>query len=92
MTAVIPLGCGLGFDRCCLWPQNDGKDSREFLRGGIPGDDAKNGFTHYSGMFPCLRGGSEARLLRSARSAVVTRARVSDGKITSSTYPRSQAT
>ena len=92
MAAVIPLGRGFGLHRCCLRSQDDCKDSSKFLRRRIAGDNAKNRLTHYSGMFPCLRGGSEARLLRSARSAVVTRARVSDGKMTSSTYPRSHAT
>ena len=48
------------------------------------------GVTH-SGMFPCFFGGSEARLVRSARSARTTWARVSEGAMTASTYPRSAA-
>ncbi len=39
----------------------------------------------HSGMFPCFLGGSAARLVRSARSARVTCARVSLGSITAST-------
>ncbi len=46
----------------------------------------------HSGMFPCFLGGSVARLVRSARSALVTFIRVFDGVMTVSMYPRSAAT
>ena len=45
----------------------------------------------HSGMLPCFLGGRVARLVRSARSARTTCTRVSDGRITASTYPRSAA-
>jgi hypothetical protein len=45
----------------------------------------------HSGMFPCFLGGNCARLVRSVRSARVTNARVCEGSITESTYPRSAA-
>ena len=38
-----------------------------------------------SGMLPCFRGGLASRLLRSISKALITRARVSRGSITSST-------
>ena len=38
----------------------------------------------HSGMFPCFLGGSAARLVRRARSALVICARVSLGRITAS--------
>src|SRR5262249_32048645 len=46
----------------------------------------------HSGMFPCLRGGTCSRLVRSIRSDWIRRGRVSAGSITSSTNPRSAAT
>jgi hypothetical protein len=45
----------------------------------------RQGRSGYSGMFPCLRGGLLSRLLRSISKALITRARVSRGSITSST-------
>lgn len=45
----------------------------------------RSGVGGHRGMFPCLRGGKVARLVRRARNAVVTRARVSEGRMTSST-------
>ena len=42
-------------------------------------------WVRHSGMFPCFFGGNEARLVRSARSARTTWARVSDGSMTAST-------
>jgi hypothetical protein len=41
----------------------------------------------YSGMFPCFLGGFLSRLVFSAASARTSRARVSLGRMTSSTYP-----
>src|SRR5438552_8365276 len=46
----------------------------------------------HSGMFPCLRGGTCSRLVRSIRSDWIKRGRVSAGSITSSMKPRSAAT
>ena len=39
----------------------------------------------HSGMFPCFFGGSDSRLFRSSRSALMTYARVCDGAMTAST-------
>src|SRR6266516_3719777 len=45
----------------------------------------------YSGMFPCLRAGTDSRFVESMRSALISRGLVSAGSITSSTKPRSAA-
>ena len=42
-------------------------------------------------MLPCFLGGRLARLVRSARSARTIWTRVSDGRMTASTYHRSAA-
>src|SRR6266498_2502679 len=47
--------------------------------------------TPQSGMLPCFLGGSVSRLVRSVRRPRTTWARVADGGITASTYPRSAA-
>src|SRR5918996_5364199 len=44
-----------------------------------------------SGMLPCFLGGSDWRLFSSIASAPATRARDSNGWMTSSTYPRAAA-
>src|ERR1041385_558985 len=45
----------------------------------------------YNGIFPCFFGGFLSRLVRSIRSASMSRGRVSRGSITSSTNPRAAA-
>ena len=46
----------------------------------------------HSGMLPCFRAGLRSRLPSSIRKAPMTRGRVSEGMITSSTYPLPAAT
>ncbi len=45
----------------------------------------EQGVAGHSGMFPCFLGGSDARLVRSTRSARTTCERVSAGAMTAST-------
>ena len=46
----------------------------------------------HSGMLPCFFGGFVSRLSASISNALMSRGRVSDGRMTSSTYPRAAAT
>ena len=55
-------------------------------RGPRPGD------ARHSGMLPCFFGGFVSRLSASISNALMRRGRVSDGRMTSSTYPRAAAT
>jgi hypothetical protein len=63
------------------------------LERGCGGEESVGPFDRltHSGMFPCFLGGSEARFVRKARKARTTCARVSEGSMTASTYPRSAA-
>jgi hypothetical protein len=65
--------------------RQDSRNGCDFLRCGLASHDAQLGVLAHSGMFPCFLGGSEARFLRSARSARTTCTRVSLGRMTRST-------
>jgi hypothetical protein len=69
---------------------------REFLRRrrsrlAQPALSEADGTSPHSGIFPCFLGGFLSRLPSSISSAAIRRRRVSCGKITASTYPRSAA-
>ena len=75
-------------------------DGRELLGGGLATDDPQHDaglgvpgarVAAHSGMFPCFFAGSDSRLLRRVRRDRMTAARVRDGWMTASTYPRSAA-
>lgn len=57
-----------------------------YYRGYRPGT-----YSPYNGMFPCFFGGFLSRFPSSISSAAHNRRRVSRGRITASTYPRSAA-
>jgi hypothetical protein len=51
----------------------------------------RRGGRGHSGMFPCFFGGLVSRLSARSSRAAISRGRVSDGRMTSSTYPRAAA-
>jgi hypothetical protein len=71
--------------------RDESRNDGEFLRGRIPPHDPQRragglgGVRRaHNGIFPCFFGGSDSRLFRSMRSALMTYARVCDGGITES--------
>lgn len=79
LTAATSAGVTSGVTNI----SSDGSKSPEFVVAVI--------VPPYSGMFPCFFGGRLARLVRSARSALVTATRVAAGSMTPSSSPRSAA-
>ena len=59
--------------------------TRSRRKGGIGLSVRKDGDRAQSGMLPCFLAGTDWRLFSSIANAPATRARVSDGRITSST-------
>src|SRR5207248_5036764 len=70
--------------------RHDGDECGEFVRRRLTAYDTQQRSlgvrraVAHSGMFPCFFGGSDSRLLRSARSALMTCTRVSLGGMTAS--------
>lgn len=66
-------------------------DRGEFIGRGIAADDTHFLAVRHSGMFPCFFGGRLARLVRSARNALMTATLVAAGSMMPSSSPRSAA-